>query len=80
MSEEVRIKSDKEQLITLRNEVSARLLKWKTAVRYWEEVSKKAKKNTQDKVDATNAIANNQQDAKKDTLWLKVIDEAIAAL
>ena len=79
MSETI-IKTDKELLIVLRNEVNARLLKWKTSVRYWQMVDKKAKKNSQDKVDAQNAIASNQTDVKKDTLWLKAIDEEIASL
>jgi len=63
-----------DQLIELRNAVQARLCEWEANVLYWEMVSKKAKKNTQDKVDAENNIANNRKNVKKDTLYLKCID------
>lgn len=73
----IKVKTEKELTIELRNEVAARMLGQKTSEMYWREVASKAKKNTPEKVDALAKVALNQQLYSKDRHYLKVIDAMI---
>jgi len=70
----MKVKTDKEHLIELRNIVSGRIITSKANILYFLEVVKKAKKISQEMVDARNSISLNEQNMKKDILFLKCID------
>lgn len=70
----MKIKSDKELLIELRNIIAGRIITSKANIAYFMEAIKKAKKVSQEIVDARNNINLNEQNIKKDKLFLKVID------
>lgn len=74
---DIKIKTDKELLIELRNEIAGHLVKFDANILYWEEIGKKAKKISQEKADSVSNIAVNQQNIKKDKLFLKCIDSLI---
>lgn len=69
-----RIKINKEHLIEVRNKVAGRIVENKANILYWREVAKKAKKISQEVVDARNNIALNEGNIKKDKIFLKCID------
>jgi hypothetical protein len=73
----MKIKSDLQLLIELRDMVAARVMGQKTSKKYWEMMSKKSKKDTQEKVDAINKIALNEQLISADSKYLKIIDEML---
>ena len=75
--EQKQIKSNREFLIELRDEVAKRVITYRANLAYWQEVSRTAKTISQDKVDATNNITGNETSIKKDTLFLKCIDTMI---
>lgn len=72
-----KIKTEKENLIDLRNIVSRRYIESIANAEYWKVVFKKAKKNTQDKVDAGNKAADNEKNAAKDKVFLSILDKMI---
>ncbi len=74
---EIKVKTDKELLIELRNQIAGNLVKFKANILYWQEVSRKAKKISQEKAEAISNIATNEQNAKKDRLFLKCIESLI---
>lgn len=71
------INSDLLGLIGLRNNISARAMEYKAGAEYWKVMSKRAKKNTQEKVDAENQIAKHKTSYKQDKIYLEVIDKLI---
>lgn len=71
------IKTNQQLIIKLRNEVAYRLIGFRASEKYWRNVSKKAKKDSQERVDALNMVAVNQQNISKDENYLKVIDEML---
>lgn len=73
----LKIKTDRQHLIELRDTVCARRIEALASAKYWHEVSKKAKTDTQERVDAQRNKSNNEMSAKKDKIYLKVIDKMI---
>jgi len=72
-----KIKSRIEHLSDLRNTVCGRLVEWEANVIYWNAETKRLKANTQGRVDAENNKANNESNVRKDSLYLKCIDQLI---
>lgn len=70
----MKITTDKEHLFELRNIVSGRIITAKANISYFLEVVKKSKKVSQEIVDARNSISLNEQNIKKDEIFLKCID------
>lgn len=70
----MKIKTNKEHLIDIRNMVSRRIVEAKVNISYFYEVAKKAKKVSQEIVDARNSIALNESNIKKDMIFLRCID------
>lgn len=69
-----KIKTNKEISIELRNKISARIVEAGANLMYWNELFKKAPKNSQEIVDIRQNIEINETNIKKDTLFLKCID------
>ncbi|MCK9370698.1 hypothetical protein M0R04_12385 [Candidatus Dojkabacteria bacterium] len=69
-----KIKTDTEHLIILRNNISYRLIEAKANIFYWQDVIKRSKQNSQEIVDARQSISLNEQNLKKDKLFLRCID------
>jgi hypothetical protein len=68
------IKSDKELLIEFRNKVSGRIIENKANTEYWGVVVRKAKSNSQEIIDARKSVELNEDNVKKDKVFLKCID------
>ena len=72
------IKTEKENLIEVRNKTSIRYTEARANISYWKIVFKDSKKNSQEKVDANSNIAINQTNMRKDKIFLECIDKLIA--
>ena len=68
------IKTDKELLIEVRNKVASRIIENKANLAYWQEIKSHSKQNSQEIVDARNSFSLNEQNVKKDKLFLRCID------
>ena len=71
------IKTDKELLIEVRNKVAGRIMENKANIIYWQYVVQHAKQNSQEIIDARKSVELNEDNIKKDTVFLKVIDSMI---
>lgn len=71
------INSDLLSLISLRNQISARAMEYRAGIDYWKVMSKRAKKNTQPKVDAETQVEKHKTSYKQDKIYLEVIDKLI---
>ncbi len=71
------ILTNKQHLFNIRNMVSRRIIEARVNIIYFYEAIKKYKKTSQEMVDARNSIVINEQNIKKDTLFLKCIDQTI---
>lgn len=74
------VKTEKQLVIELRDRIAAQIVGQDMSVLYWREVAKKSKKDTQDRVDAINQAAANQQLSAKDRVYLKIIDNRLKEL
>ena len=74
------IKTEIELTEELRNRIASQIVTQETAVTYWREVSKKAKKDSQERVDALQSVVINQQMISKDKHYLKIIDDRLEKL
>ena len=72
------IKTEKENLIKLREKVSFRRTEAKANMVYWKLVFKESKKDSQQRVDAHTKIGINQKSMKNDRVFLECIDRLIA--
>lgn len=70
----IEIQTDKELLIELRNKIAGRIIENKANIEYWRVVIRKAKKDTQEIVDARKSVELNEDNVKKDLVFLKCID------
>ena len=70
----IEIKTDKELLIELRNKVSSRIVENKANAEYWRIVAGKSKKVSQEIVDVRKSIELNEDNVKKDIVFLRCID------
>jgi len=68
------IKTEKENLILFRNIIGLRIAETRANIEYWYLVTKKSKKNSQDRIDALNNRASNEKRLKKDLVFIKVVD------
>lgn len=71
------MKNKVETALELRDKILFRIVEQETSALYWEEVSKKAKANTPEKLESMKKILANNNLVKKDNLYLKVIDKYI---
>lgn len=71
------IKTDKNLVEKVRDNVAGRIQENKLDVLYWEEILKKAKQNTQEAVDCSTHIKNKNIAIKKDKVFLKIIDRKL---
>lgn len=72
------IKTEKELLTELRNEIEKRRLSFVASSKYFLMVEKKAKQNTQEIVDARNKKAESEHKAKLDKDYVRIIDELLS--
>lgn len=72
-----KVKSNIELLIELRNQVAFRLISQEASELYWMEISKKTKKNSQERVDALQKVVANQQLSSADKKYLQIIDDML---
>jgi hypothetical protein len=68
------MKTDKELLIELRNKVAGRIVENKANIEYWRFVVRHSKQNSQAIVDARKSVELNEENVKKDRVFLRVID------
>lgn len=73
----VSVKTNEELMVELRNRVAGRLIEFRANMLYWKKVSRSVPANTQEMVNALQAVKNNESDIQKDKLYLKCIDEMI---
>ena len=71
-------KSDLENLIKCRDAVAERLCYARADVLYWQDEYKRAKTNSQEKVNADNMLKDAKERVRKDTSYLKCFDQLIA--
>lgn len=72
------IKTKTQLLVEYRNEIAKRCVSYEVSAVAWDIKSKKAKRDTQERVDAINQKAANEVNAAKDREFLKVIDKVIS--
>lgn len=75
-----KIKTDKEHMIDVRNKISRTIVENRANILYWQEVARKAEKNTDIEVDAKDKIKINRVAIKKDKLFLKLIDKKLSKM
>ena len=68
------IKNDKQLLIELRNKIAGRIVENKANHDYWLYVANKAPHDSQEIIDARKNIELNDDNVKKDGVFLKCID------
>jgi len=71
------MKTEKEAILEARDEVFKRIVTNKLNKLYWAEVLKTAKVNTPEAVEAQTNIGVNNENMKKDKLFLKLIDQKL---
>ena len=71
------IKTEKENLIEVRNKISLRRTECIANTVYWKTIIKESKKNTQQIVDANSKLSINQKNLKADKVFLECIDRLI---
>ena len=76
----LKITSDKQLAVELRNSVAQRLITAKANLLYWEAVKKQSKKNTTEIAAAIENVAINAKNIKADELFVSVIDGMIEGL
>ena len=67
------LKTDKELLIELRNKIAGSIVENKANVEYWSFVVRHSKQNSQEIVDARKNVELNEDNVKKDKVFLRVI-------
>ncbi len=72
----IRKVTKKESLILIRNEIFIRLTGFEMELLYWEGEYKRAKWNSQEKVDAKGNVADRKKKIKGDKIYLKDIENA----
>jgi hypothetical protein len=70
----MKIKSDKELLIELRNKIGGRIVEEEANLSYWRIILRKTKKNSADMLETLKKIEGNEDSIKKDNVFLKCID------
>ncbi len=73
----LKLKTDKDHLITLRNEIAAGIVKNRANIEYWVWVSNHSKHDSQEMVDSKNNIKINEDNIGKDIVFLKCIDKML---
>jgi len=68
------MKTDKELLIEVRNKVSGRIIENKANISYWQFVVQHAKHDSQEIIDARKSVEINEDNVKKDKVFLKCVD------
>jgi hypothetical protein len=70
----IKIKTDQELLIELRNRIAGRIVECKANLNYWLKMFQKSKKDSQERVDAKKSMDINEENIKKDKVFLESID------
>ena len=71
------IKTEKELTIELRNQIAFRIVEYKASIAYWKIIIRQSKSNSPQIVEALQKKADQEDKLRKDTNYLKVIDEMI---
>lgn len=70
-------KTNHQLTVELRNKIAGQIIAQKASERYWRIVADEAKRDSQERLDALQKAAANQQLTSKDKKYLKVIDEML---
>ena len=73
----IKVKSDSKLLIEFRNQIAFRLVERKANLQYWKAVVRQSKSGSSAMLEAVKNKEVNERDIKKDTLFVKCIDEMI---
>lgn len=68
------IKTDKELLVAVRNNVAGRIVENTANTAYWQYVVQHAPHDSQEIVNARKSVEANKDNVKKDTIFLRCID------
>lgn len=74
------IKTDKEHLEDVRNKVARTIVENQANILYWQELARKAERNTDSEINAKDKIKINRVAIKKDKLFLKLIDKKLGKM
>jgi hypothetical protein len=75
----MRVKTDKELIIELRNKIAGKIVENKANKMYWDNVvkNKKYKTGSADVLNAIQKVKINEDDIEKDKVFLSIIDSMI---
>ncbi len=71
------IKTEKQHLVHLRNDIGYRLVTQKANIKYWQKMSEKEKVNSQAKVDCFEKRRIAKKAVKEDLIFIKCIDKLL---